>query len=139
MIRCISARRKRTLKKRGVSVWWSKEHNSYAWQMGDKKAKPTKPTFHINGFVFVQISNYCPEQYDVFLNDAKVAYVRLRDGVLSVDIPDCGFNTIFEDDLPLDDSDIIGGDFENDDVRQKWLNFIAGELLKYYPVSKSHE
>lgn len=60
--------------------------------------------------------------------------MRLRDGVLRVDIPDCGFNTIFEDDLPSQDSDIIGGEFENDDIRQRWLNFIAGELLKYYSV-----
>lgn len=134
MIRCISSKRARKLKKRGVHVWWSWFHDSLVWNNGQNTPAPEKKTIHIKGFVFEETCKQCPEQYDVLLNGAKVAYVRLRDGVLRVDIPDCGFNTIFEDDLPSQDSDIIGGEFENDDIRQRWLNFIAGELLKYYSV-----
>lgn len=32
----------------------------------------------------------CPEQYDAFIGDRKVGYLRLRWGEFRVDYPDCG-------------------------------------------------
>ena len=37
----------------------------------------------VEGFVFIQTCGACPEQYDVYLNDKRVAYVRLRYGRLT--------------------------------------------------------
>lgn len=56
----------------------------------------------------------CPEQYDVFLDGEKVAYLRLRHGTFRVDVPDCGDETIFEG-APQGD-----GIF-NRDEREVWL------------------
>jgi hypothetical protein len=36
----------------------------------------------------------CPEQYDVFYNGEQIAYFRLRHGIFTVDVPDCGGDTI---------------------------------------------
>jgi hypothetical protein len=45
----------------------------------------------INGLTLVQTCIACPEQYDVFKGDKQVAYMRLRGGVFSVEVPDaCG-------------------------------------------------
>lgn len=38
----------------------------------------------------------CPEQYDAFVGDEMVGYLRLRWGAFRVDYPDCGGETIFE-------------------------------------------
>lgn len=38
----------------------------------------------------------CPEQYDVYLKDKKVGYLRLRHGVFRCDYPDCGDETIYK-------------------------------------------
>lgn len=37
-----------------------------------------------------------PEQYDVYDGETKVAYFRLRHGEFTVDVPDCGGETIYE-------------------------------------------
>ena len=39
----------------------------------------------------------CPEQYNVYdENDIRVAYVRLRWGCLTIEIPDCNGELIYE-------------------------------------------
>lgn len=38
----------------------------------------------------------CPEQYDAFIGDERVGYLRLRHGYFSVDYPSCGGETIYE-------------------------------------------
>jgi hypothetical protein len=37
----------------------------------------------------------CPEQYDAFIGDRKVGYLRLRWGEFRVDYPDCGGEMIY--------------------------------------------
>lgn len=37
----------------------------------------------------------CPEQYDAFIGDKQVGYLRLRHGWFTVDFPDCGDETIY--------------------------------------------
>jgi len=38
----------------------------------------------------------CPEQYDAFLGEIQVGYLRLRHGAFRVDYPECGGETIYE-------------------------------------------
>lgn len=38
----------------------------------------------------------CPEQYDVFVDDRRVGYLRLRNGEFRADYPDCGGETVYE-------------------------------------------
>lgn len=38
----------------------------------------------------------CPEQYDAFIDDVQVGYLRIRHGYFTVDYPDCGGETLFE-------------------------------------------
>jgi hypothetical protein len=42
---------------------------------------------NIKGFSLQMTCGACPEQYDVYLNDKKVAYFRLRYGNFTVDAP----------------------------------------------------
>lgn len=35
-LRCVSPKRKRKLRKKGVNVWWSDKHKSYVWIMGTR-------------------------------------------------------------------------------------------------------
>jgi hypothetical protein len=44
----------------------------------------------------VQTCGACPEQYDAFIGETKVGYLRLRHGTFRVDVPDCCEETIFE-------------------------------------------
>lgn len=57
----------------------------------------------------------CPEQYDAYLGEEQVGYLRLRHGEFRVDFPDCGGETIYEA-HPRGD-----GEFE-DDERDFYLN-----------------
>lgn len=44
----------------------------------------------------------CPEQYDAFMGDTQVGYLRLRHGHFRVDFPECGGETIYEADTSGD-------------------------------------
>ena len=37
-----------------------------------------------------------PEQYDVYKGDEQVAYLRLRCGIFSVSVPDCGGEIVYD-------------------------------------------
>lgn len=37
----------------------------------------------------------CPEQYDAFLGDKKVGYLRMRYGSFTVEYPECGGECIY--------------------------------------------
>lgn len=51
----------------------------------------------------------CPEQYDVFLGDLQIGYLRLRHGHFRADYPDVGGETVYEA-SPRGD-----GEFEDDE------------------------
>lgn len=38
----------------------------------------------------------CPEQYDAFIGDIQVGYLRLRHGRFRVEVPDVGGQTVYE-------------------------------------------
>jgi len=38
----------------------------------------------------------CPEQYDVYLGEALVGYLRLRHGSFTVEVPDCGGKLVYK-------------------------------------------
>ncbi|MCV7174778.1 hypothetical protein [Mycolicibacterium sphagni] len=38
----------------------------------------------------------CPEQYDAFVGDMQVGYLRLRHGYFRVEVPDSGGVTVYE-------------------------------------------
>jgi hypothetical protein len=49
----------------------------------------------IDGHKLVRTSWACPEQYDVFVSEDKVGYLRLRHGKFRADVPDCGGETVY--------------------------------------------
>lgn len=51
-----------------------------------------------------QTCSACPEQYEAFIGDEQVGYLRLRHGHFRVDVPDCGGETIYEADPDGDGS-----------------------------------
>ena len=53
----------------------------------------------IKGLEFIKTCDACPEQYDVYLGDIKVGYVRLRHGTVRADFPDCGGTTVYMEDV----------------------------------------
>jgi len=38
----------------------------------------------------------CPEQYDAYIGDEQVGYLRLRHGFFTVECPDCGGERVYE-------------------------------------------
>lgn len=85
----------------------------------------------IKGLRFELTCGACPEQYDVYDGDvgdkhvAQVGYVRLRHGLLRVDVPRCGDKTIYEA-HPRGD-----GMFRRDE-RAHYLNEIANAIWEYW-------
>lgn len=53
----------------------------------------------------------CPEQYDAFVDDKQVGYLRLRHGHFRVEFPECGGETVYE-------SDTIGDGIFDDSERE---------------------
>lgn len=41
----------------------------------------------------------CPEQYDAYVGDQKVGYLRYRHGQFTVEFPDCGGEMVYEAEL----------------------------------------
>ena len=79
----------------------------------------------IKGLEFRLTCLMCPEQYDVFLDNVQVAYVRLRRGYLSVDSPDCGDETIYKHQFINKQ-----GCFKSAKQRIKYLKKIARIILR---------
>ena len=44
----------------------------------------------------IKTCSACPEQYDAYLGDRQVGYLRLRHGYFRVDYPHCCGETIYE-------------------------------------------
>lgn len=78
----------------------------------------------IGDLQFVKTCGACPEQYDVFLEDDQVAYVRLRWGGLRVDMPDCGGERVYSH--AFDDG--LKGCFDSYEERTKYLTEIANVI-----------
>lgn len=76
----------------------------------------------ISGLEFERTCTACPEQYDVFLDDRQVGYVRLRYGKLTVDYPDCLKERIYSTNIGGEWT----GEFQSDEQRLYYLGKIAG-------------
>lgn len=55
-----------------------------------------KKLYEQNGLEIKLTCGACPEQYEIFKDGEQVAYYRLRHGEFTVDVPDCGGETIYE-------------------------------------------
>ena len=83
-------------------------------------------SFYIGDFEFKLTCVAFPEQYDVFdAYGVKVAYVRLRQGCLSVDVSNCGDETIYTHNFLS-----RMGCFKNKRQRIRYLKKIAKILRK---------
>ena len=90
--------------------------------------------YEIMGLGFERTSGSCPEQYDVYNEKGKVAYIRLRWGCLTVEPyekPDdefasddtiCRFNAEFDD---------WQGEFDTEKQRIKYLKICARKIIEY--------
>lgn len=73
---------------------------------------------------FVKTCSACPEQYDVIMGDKKIAYIRLRWGVLTCQM---GNSTIYEYYF----NDNMKGCFDSDDEREIFFGIILKVIMKY--------
>jgi hypothetical protein len=76
-----------------------------------------------------QTCGACPEQYDAFIGEEQVGYLRLRHGGFRVDAPDCGGETIYYAEPKGD------GIFESNE-RQFYLNEAKEAIIKWYNKQK---
>lgn len=70
-----------------------------------------------------------PEQYDAYLGEQKVGYLRLRHGEFTVEYPDCDGETIYTA-CPAGD-----GDFD-DAERDYFLRFAVDAILRRIEAGK---
>lgn len=67
----------------------------------------------------------CPEQYDAFLGDRLVGYIRLRFGVLRVEARHPEDATLYRFEFP---GDPLKGMFESDQERDHFLNLAKKKI-----------
>ncbi|CAB4134451.1 hypothetical protein UFOVP273_71 [uncultured Caudovirales phage] len=67
----------------------------------------------------------CPEQYDVYLGDKEIGYVRLRWGHLRVNYPDFMGKEVYSEQVGHE----FCGEFHDDHMRRRYLKRIARILL----------
>lgn len=51
--------------------------------------------YSVHGLRFVEMNAACPERYYVYRGDDMIAYVQLRHGNLTVEVPDIGGRLIY--------------------------------------------
>lgn len=84
---------------------------------------------------FIKTCGFAPEQYDVFDNGKKIAYIRLRWGFLEATMPDFDGETIYEHQFENN----WMGDFENDSERKKYLKLIEQKISEHLNKEKVKE
>lgn len=78
----------------------------------------------------VQTCGACPEQYDAFLGDKQVGYLRLRHGLFRVEFEHCGGETLLQANTKGD------GIFEEDE-REYWLNTAKDLIARKILIEKN--
>ena len=68
----------------------------------------------------------CPEQYDAFVNDKLVGYLRLRHGYFSVTCPDVGGDVVFET------GNVAGDGVFEDRERDHFLTYAKIAIASYH-------
>jgi hypothetical protein len=72
----------------------------------------------------VQTCGACPEQYDAFIGDRIVGYLRLRHGYFYVECPDCGGSRVYE-------SRTKGDGIFDEDERDYHLRFAVAAIERW--------
>ena len=80
----------------------------------------------IDGYLFYKTCEAWPEQYDVYRGKRQVAYVRLRMGNLTVEVPDVDGELVYHKNY---ENDPAKGYFYTQEERMEQLFKIA-EILK---------
>lgn len=80
----------------------------------------------IEGYLFHKTCEAWPEQYDVYRGSKQVAYVRLRMGSLTVEVPDVGGELIYYKNY---ENDPAKGYFYTQEERMRQLRRIV-KILK---------
>ena len=57
--------------------------------------EPDEESYEINGYRLDRTCFAFPEQYDVYIGDEQVGYLRLRHGEFYADYPECGGETVY--------------------------------------------
>lgn len=83
----------------------------------------------INDIRLVQTCGACPEQYDAFIGDRQVGYLRLRHGFFRVDYPEHGGKVIYQA-HPMGD-----GIFESEE-REFYLEAAKQAILREYNLEQ---
>ena len=86
---------------------------------------------HIRGLDFQLTCWACPEQYDVFLDEQQVGYVRLRWGCLSARLGNVYGEEIYHHNF----TDGYLGVFPNSDSREEHLSKIADCIIDRYSIT----
>lgn len=81
----------------------------------------------IGDLQFELTGDMCPEQYDVYLGEQRIAYVRLRGGYMRVDFPEVGEKVIFSHEF----EDMWKGAFDGDAERFDYLSKAASAICDY--------
>lgn len=68
----------------------------------------------------------CPEQYDAYIGELQVGYLRLRHGAFRVDVPQCGGEVVYQ---AYPDGDGCFTDSERDHFLGEAMRAIANWLL----------
>lgn len=76
-----------------ISALSDKEREELLVYLSPSEVAQSVPPDYIR---LVQTCGACPEQYDAFIGETKVGYLRLRHGEFRVDVPDCCEETIFD-------------------------------------------
>lgn len=84
-------------------------------------------TITIGKFVFHKTCDAWPEQYDVYKGRKQVAYIRLRMGSLTAEVPDVCGELIYYKNY---EKDSAKGYFYTQEERMKYLTKIANILNK---------
>lgn len=79
---------------------------------------------NIKGYELVQTCGACPEQYDVFLDNEKVGYLRLRHGYFTVSYPYAGGKCVYEAEP---DGDGIFAEYEREEYLTEAIQAIDKE------------
>lgn len=67
----------------------------------------------------------CPEQYDVFYKSKRLAYIRLRYGRLTCEVPDFNGKTIYKKNFKRE----WKGHFCDEKERKKYLDIIKTKII----------
>lgn len=85
-----------------------------------------------HSIILAQTCGACPEQYDAFVGDKKVAYLRLRHGYFYVQCPDVGEGEVVYSAEPHGD-----GIFEHDE-REEYLAKAKKAINRWLNENPNH-